>query len=137
MAIKWDDSLLTGNKVIDTHHRAFFVQTQRIRVACGLGRGADEVDKAVAFLIDYARKHFAFEEEAMQAVGFPYMETHRGAHRAFLAQVESLSHKLAAAADKAPIAEQVADLAEEWFVRHIKGADQPLTRFLTEHQPEP
>jgi hemerythrin len=134
MTMNWHDGLLTGNRVIDTHHRAFFVQAQRIRVACGLGRGAAEVDKTVAFLIEYAREHFAFEEQAMRAVGFPYMETHCSAHQAFLALLGSLADKLAKADDKTPIGAQVAELTEEWFTRHIRGADQPLTRFLEENQ---
>jgi hemerythrin-like metal-binding protein len=73
----------------------------------------------------------------MRDVGFPYMETHCAAHRTFLAQIESWLRTLAQAEDKAPIAHQVADVTEDWFVRHIMGADQPLTRFLVERQAGP
>ena len=81
---EWTDALLTGDREIDNQHKTFFVYAQRIVVACGLLRGAAEVEKTVRFMTEYAATHFAAEEKRMEAVGYPYIETHRTAHRSFL-----------------------------------------------------
>ncbi len=65
MTVEWKDSLLTGDKEIDTHHQAFFVKARRIVVACSVGKGAQELETTVQFLVDYARFHFTAEERRM------------------------------------------------------------------------
>jgi hemerythrin len=132
MALRWTDELLTGDKIIDTHHKAFYLQAQRLQVACNLGRGAAEVERALKFLDEYTAQHFAHEENLMSSVGYPYLESHRAAHRAFAAQLATLNKKLAEGADRDDLARRVAEMVEGWFAHHLANADRPLIRFLAE-----
>ena len=130
MKIKWSDDLKVGDKEIDTHHEAFFMKARRIVVACRLSRGGREIEETVAFLVDYARYHFSAEEERMQALGYPYTETHKNQHIGFLSRLEGLQTKLHQTGDKEAVARDVANFAVDWFVHHIKNSDHPLADYI-------
>jgi len=128
--VEWTDTLLTGDREIDTHHRALFLTVQRLEVACGLGRGEELIEATLRFLDEYGAKHFAAEGQRMIQLQYPYMETHRAAHRFFLNRIEELSQQLARGADKRAIANETAAFAHDWFTRHVKLVDMPLIEYL-------
>lgn len=130
MTITWSDDLKVGDKEIDTHHEAFFIKARRIVVACRLSRGGREIEDTVEFMVDYARFHFSAEEARMEALDYPYFESHRNQHAGFLERLDDLRAKLRETGDKEVVARETADFAVDWFIHHIKSSDQPLAEYL-------
>lgn len=126
----WDDELLTGDRVTDTHHRAFFVKAQRFMVATQLGRGSEELQETVGFLRQYAQHHFAVEERRMEESGFPYARSHKEAHRAFVATIDEVQERIDAGADKDELAVELSKFVVDWFRHHIRNADFPLIQHI-------
>ncbi|MBI5508157.1 MAG: hemerythrin domain-containing protein [Deltaproteobacteria bacterium] len=127
---RWTDDLITGDRVIDTHHQALFKIVKRLALATQIGRSAAQLDGALKFLHGYARAHFDVEDARMVALAFPYIETHRAAHRAFLNRVEELIAAAAARSDHEALAAETAAFAVDWFNRHVRLVDMPLIEFI-------
>lgn len=134
LQLEWTDALLTGDREIDNQHKTFFLYAQRIVVACGLLRGPVELEKTVHFMTDYAATHFAAEEERMGTVQYPYIETHKAAHRSFLNRLEDLTTALENAENKHALAQEAANMATDWFIRHIRLVDRPFIDALREQK---
>jgi hemerythrin len=128
--VEWSDQLLTGDRAIDTHHRALFLSVQRLVVACDLGRGDEHVEATLRFLAKYAVEHFAVEDERMDRLQYPYTETHRAAHRSFLNRLETLAQDIGRGVDKKRVAAAVAEFATDWFMRHVRLVDMPLIEYM-------
>ena len=128
--LQWTDDLLTGDGEIDHHHKTFYMKALRVHVACNVGRGEEFLEETFGFLREYASFHFSAEEKRMRAIEYPYMESHLEAHRGFLDQLEQLERDLAAAQDKQTVARSAAQVAVQWFNRHIKLVDRPLVDYL-------
>lgn len=134
--IEWSDDLLIGDRQIDNQHKAFFITAQKVIAACGQGKGADELARTFSFLREYARLHFAAEEERMGKTSFPYQATHKAAHKTFLDKLARAEEKLEATADKEAVAREAASIAADWFARHIKSVDRILVDYLKAHEGE-
>ncbi len=126
---EWTDELRTGDREIDTHHRALFQIVKRLAVAAELGRADLEVDTALTFLTEYGKHHFATEDQWMVRLNYPYIETHRAAHRAFVNQIADF-HAQLNDATRAEVAQALVRFASDWFDRHVKLVDMPLIEFL-------
>ncbi len=130
LAMSWSDDLLTGDREIDGAHRAFFDRVKALARACKVGKGAAELDAALAFLYDYAASHFASEEAKMAAISYPYLATHIAAHRAFNNKLEELQDEADHATDKEAVAAKLAAFSTDWFSRHVKLVDRPFIEYL-------
>jgi hemerythrin-like metal-binding protein len=126
----WTDDMRVGNGRIDRQHKTFYLRAVRIAIACEEGRGAEEIDEAVRYLREYAVEHFRDEEELMEAVGFPYLESHRESHLVFSAELATFEARLATTYDRAGLALELATWVADWFKQHVGAADRPLARFL-------
>ena len=130
MTLLWDDSLLTGDYEIDTHHRAFFTKAQRFSIENQLGRGAEELQGTLDFLAKYAAHHFKAEEHRMDQSGFPYKRSHVEAHGEFLEALRVFQTRVDGGADKPDLADELVKFVVDWFRHHIRNADFPLIRHL-------
>ncbi len=130
LAMSWTDDLLTGDREIDSAHRAFFERVKQLTRACKVGKGATDLDSALAFLYDYAASHFASEEAKMAAIAYPYLATHIAAHRAFNNRLEELQDEADRTTDKEAVAAKLAAFSTDWFSRHVKLVDRPFIEFL-------
>ena len=127
---QWTTDLLTGDRELDTHHRALFVKAQRLAVACSLGRGGEGIEVELDWLRTYAQQHFAAEDDRMTRFHYPYVETHRAAHRSFTARLAGLEADLRTGADRGVVAAAAAAFVTDWFVTHVRLVDMPLIEHL-------
>lgn len=131
--LQWTDDLLTGDIEIDGHHKSFYRKALRVHVACNLGRGEEFLAETFRFLRDYAKYHFAAEETRMRAAQYPHIESHLEAHQGFVDKLAQLERDLEAAQDKQTVARSAAEVAIQWFNRHIKLVDRPLVEYLRQN----
>ena len=127
---EWTDELLTGDLEIDAAHRLLFKRALDFAGACERGQGVQHLDGMLAFFIDHGARHFVCEEEKMAAIDYPYMATHIAAHRSFQNRLEELRELAAQPGNEQRAARACAELALDWFARHVRLVDRPFIELL-------
>jgi hemerythrin-like metal-binding protein len=127
---KWDDTFVTGVKLIDARHMRLFETVNRLLDACDQGRGQEELEKSLAFLINYTVKHFSEEEALQQKYGYPGFQAHRQIHENFKKTVGEFARVLNAQGPSQAMLEQIKTQVGGWLVTHVKVEDIKMAAFL-------
>lgn len=122
-------SFETGLPWLDTHHRFFFDEFDRLDAAIRDGRGGERLPASVESLGRYAVFHFGSEESWMKDVGYPKGEAHRQEHVAFLAAMRGVVERLAREGPSGKLADEVLLWMRAWMVEHIESFDRDVVRF--------
>ena len=80
MAIVFDESLRTGNGLIDTQHQELIARVNKLTEDCRVGAEKLVAVQTLNFLMDYTNIHFADEEKLQEENAYPLLEAHKGQH---------------------------------------------------------
>ena len=69
--MEWTQDLSVGVNKIDEQHKELFSRINNLLTAIKQHRCKDEIDNTIAFLEDYARTHFSYEEKQMKEAAAP------------------------------------------------------------------
>jgi hemerythrin len=130
MVYVWDANLETGHRIIDNQHRQLVETVNTLQAANLAGKGAEEIESVMEFLIAYTIKHFQDEEALQVKYGYPDYPTHKGYHEAFKIQVSALTKRMA---DEGPTSELIGEVTQqvgEWLLNHIKGDDFKMAAYI-------
>ncbi len=133
MAIVFDDSLKTGNKLIDEQHRELIDRVNKLEQACAAGGQKRAAIQTLDFLLDYVHVHFADEEELQAEHKYPQTEAHKAQHRAFEEAVGQLNEMLEE--EEGPseaFVDAVKKNIAQWLVDHICVWDKQLAQYIRE-----
>lgn len=133
MAIVFDDSLKTGNQLIDDQHRELIERVNKLEQACAAGGQKRTAIQTLDFLMDYVHVHFADEEELQEEWKYPQTAAHKAQHRAFEEAVEQLNEMLEE--EEGPteaFVEAVKKNVGQWLVDHICVWDKQLAQYIRE-----
>jgi hemerythrin len=119
----WSDEYLTGVAEIDGQHRGFFEAAHRLYDQILNCEGEHGVEEAVAFLRDYADRHFRTEETFMREHEFPRLEEHIKLHEAFFENLEQLADELKVLGPSQHLADRALEVAQDWLIDHITDED--------------
>ena len=94
MYAEFDDSLITGNDLIDSQHKELIQKINDLLVKC-----ENKSDKAGAirmldYLADYTEFHFGAEEKLQEEISYPGIEEHKKQHGDFKQAVSELHEML-------------------------------------------
>lgn len=129
MAFVWTKDLETGHTLIDNEHKQLVKAADELVTACSQGKGRQEIGKALEFLSNYTKTHFAHEEELQVKCKYPDYSTHRNWHQSFIKEIESVAAKLKAeGANIALVAEVNTKVSQ--LITHIKTFDLKLAQFI-------
>lgn len=120
----FEDELLLGNDAMDQTHREFVALHAELIQAKGPAFG-----RCFSQLLEHTKRHFAYEEELMQASGFPASAEHKADHQRLLGELDRFSQRLNAGSTvmaKAWLKEQLPD----WFLTHVISMDSALAAHL-------
>jgi hemerythrin-like metal-binding protein len=120
---RWDDSFVSGIKLIDIRHKRLFEMVNRLIDACEQGKGKEELTKSLAFLADYTIKHFSEEEALQQKYGYAEYSAHRDIHEAFKKTVREFAAELELQGPSEELVEKLKREVGGWLVTHVKAAD--------------
>ena len=127
----WDESLATGITRVDEQHREWIERINRLAVAIATNQQADHIAETLNFMVSYSDFHFAAEEELMAAHGYPALEQHRQAHRAFR---KELTHLLTLQIGQPDALRRISDSITPfqiaWLKNPITTADRAFGEFL-------
>lgn len=80
--------------------------------------------------LEHSRAHFAREEEAMQAAGFPPFPVHKSEHDQVLALLEQLAEAVDAGRVDEAMRTAITRDIPDWLVRHVQSMDMVTARWI-------
>jgi hemerythrin len=119
----WSDAYRIGIAEIDHQHQGFFAAAHGLYDQILNCAGEHGVEDAIAFLRDYAARHFQAEEELMRRHGFPGLAAHQQLHAAFFERLDQLVYDLEVFGPSQHLAERALEIAQDWLIEHISCAD--------------
>lgn len=131
MKVEFDNSLVTGNAMIDEQHKELIGKIDKLVACCEEGGGKVEAIKMLDYLSDYTDFHFGEEEKLQEEVSYPAMEGHKAKHAEFKKSVEELHEMLVE--EEGPTDAFVAAVQKnvvDWLFDHIKNMDQALAAYV-------
>jgi hemerythrin len=122
-----NESLITGVRMIDTHHRELIEAINDLANAIEKGEGSNAVKKILSFLEFYAEWHFDHEEKCAYKHQCPMADINKQAHIQFLDTVKKYKIEYRENPDnQIEIASKIHHELADWLVRHIQGIDVKL-----------
>ena len=126
MRAEFDESLVTGNEMIDSQHKELIDKINKLLDSCETSN-----EKPVAIkTLDYTEFHFGEEEKLQESISYPGIEEHKKEHDKLRAVVKDLYNMLEE--EEGPsdaFVEQVNKNVIEWLYRHIKGFDRSVAEY--------
>lgn len=124
MYAEFDESLVTGNEMIDGQHKELIAKINKLVDVCEQGSGKLEAIKMLDYLSDYTEFHFGAEEKFQEEISYPGIEEHKKQHADFVKAVSELHDMLEE--EEGPsdaFVKAVNKNVIDWLYRHIKGFD--------------
>ena len=128
----WSDDYLIGIDQIDEQHKGFFEAAHRLYDYILNCEGEKVVEESVAFLRDYADRHFQTEEAFMEKHAFPGLEEHKKCHAAFFDNLDMLIDDLKVFGPSQHLADRALEIAQDWLIEHIAEEDAQYAMYVKE-----
>ena len=130
MVYTWNSELETGHTIIDNQHKQLFAVVNALFDAHRSGKGRQEVERTMDFLLGYTIKHFA-DEEALQAKhNYPEYGAHKLLHAEFKNVAQKLIKEMPCDGSIDDFIRKVYATVGEWLVNHIRGDDFRMTAYV-------
>lgn len=130
MSLNWNDSLLTGVKVIDEQHIELFNLINFLLAKMSKGEGTEVIHQTYDFLEKYVNEHFNTEEALMIESGYGDYLFHLGLHRQFVKDFLLLKEELDAEGATTKMLFKTESWLTGWWPNHIENVDRRLADFL-------
>ena len=139
---EWLPVLASGDSVIDAQTKEFLTKVNDFIDTLDSDYRFESLDKVLAFLLDYSRKHFSVQEEMMKRINYPALNEHTTEHKIFLRRISKLYKQLLI--QKNPHAPKDEDYDDRgldgvisdtydtiisWHDNHMSGTDKRLADF--------
>ena len=134
MRAEFDETLVTGNELIDSQHKELIERINLLLKSCEDAQGKVKAVKMLDYLLDYTEFHFSAEEKLQEEISYPGLKEHREKHEEFKSAVKELQEMLEE--EEGPTETFVAQVQKnvvDWLFTHIKGLDRSVAeyKFLT------
>ena len=130
MRAEFDDTLITGNEMIDTQHRELIDRINQLLESCENGNDKLAAIKMMDYLADYTEFHFSAEEKLQEEINYPGIKEHRQKHDELRKVVADLTRMLEE--EEGPSDAFVAQVQKDvidWLYTHIKGFDRSVAEY--------
>jgi hemerythrin-like metal-binding protein len=126
--LNWTPDLSVGIDRIDQQHKKIVALLNELYEAMQAGQGREALGKVLNDLLLYTKTHFAAEEQAMAAHGYPDYEEHRRRHEKMALKVKELHAQFRDGSLTSPI--QITNFLKDWLAKHIRETDKKYGPFL-------
>ena len=130
MRAEFDESLVTGNEMIDSQHKELIDKINKLLDSCETSKDKLVAIKTLDYLADYTEFHFGEEEKLQESVEYPGIEAHKKEHDKLREVVKELYEMLEE--EEGPsnaFVEQVNLNVIEWLYGHIKTFDRSVAEY--------
>ena len=128
--LTWNHACRVGVRAMDDQHGILMEAMNELRLALVRGAGREQVSKLLDQLIEFARMHFASEEQLMEQTGYPGLAEHRKLHHTILAQILESAHRLQYG--EGVEMQSLLCYLRDWFLQHIEESDHQYGPWLNE-----
>ena len=126
----FDESLVTGNEMIDSQHKELISKINDLVKSCEASTGMVTAVNTLDYLSEYTDFHFSAEEKLQEEIGYPKLEEHKKQHEHLRQVVKDLHEMLVDEEGPSPaFVEQVQKNVIEWLYSHIKGFDRAVAEY--------
>ncbi|HHL73108.1 MAG TPA: bacteriohemerythrin [Bacteroidetes bacterium] len=126
LKIEWDESLMTGNRIIDLQHKYLIDIINELAEAIEAGTAGSVISKIINLLKYYTLWHFEREEQCMERYKCPMAEQNKSAHGKFIETFESFQEEYRQSGGTEDIAMRMYTELTDWLVKHIKKIDMGI-----------
>lgn len=131
MYVEFDNSLVTGNCIIDEQHRELIEKINKLVGTIKVGGGKLESIKMLDYLMDYTDFHFKEEEQLQIEAEYPGLKEHIKKHEEFKKAVKELHEMLEDQEGPTDaFVEAVQKNVVDWMLNHIKGFDCSVATYI-------
>jgi methyl-accepting chemotaxis protein len=127
----WDDSIRTGNELIDTQHKQLFDTINDLLANSEQAKYEDIKDK-LDFLNDYTIKHFFEEEQLQKKHEYPDYPNHKKIHEHFKEVIRDFQVQWIQKGGSPEFSQEICNKIGDWLVSHIKGQDVKIAAHIRE-----
>jgi hemerythrin len=127
---QWNDSLLTGNALIDSEHKELVRIINDFFDACARNINGDEFQKILNFLNSYTIKHFSDEEQLQTKYNYPYYKDHKKFHESYKEVVRNFMHEFIMRGINEELVTKAKRDVGEVIIAHIKSEDRRLAAYI-------
>ena len=128
--LTWSHACSVGVRAMDDQHGILMDAMNELRLAAVRGSGREELSELLDRFIEFARMHFASEEQLMAQAEFAGLVEHRVEHQSLLAQILHMARRLQYG-EGVEMSAMIGFL-RTWFTDHIEGLDQQYGPWLNE-----
>lgn len=132
MRYEWSSDLETGHVLIDAQHKALFAAADNFANAFRNGKGGEEIEKTLHFLITYSDRHFRDEEELQKQHAFPDLPRHRRYHLDFQKSVQEFVDRFRTEGPTDALLNEIYTSVGDWLLHHIKSDDFVMATTIRE-----
>lgn len=130
MYAEFDDTLVTGNEMIDSQHKQLIGKINDLLVSCEEGADRQAAVRILGYLADYTEFHFGEEEALQEQIEYPGIREHKAKHQEFRQTVHDLHEMLEEQEGPTEeFVEQVNKNVRDWLFYHIKTFDRSVAEF--------
>ncbi len=130
MRAEFDESLVTGNEMIDTQHKELIDKINKLLDSCETSKDQAVAVSTLDYLADYTEFHFGEEEKLQEEVEYPGIVQHKKEHDKLREVVKDLYDMLEEEQGPSPaFVEAVHKNVVEWLYQHIKTFDRSVAEF--------
>lgn len=130
MRAEFDETLVTGNEMIDDQHKELIGRINQLLESCEDGQGKVKAVKMLDYLMEYTDFHFSAEEKLQEEISYPGIKEHKAKHEEFKQAVNELQEMLQE--EEGPTEAFVAQVQKnvvDWLFNHIKGFDRSVAEY--------
>lgn len=130
MRAEFDETLVTGNEMIDDQHKELIGRINQLLESCEDGQGKVKAVKMLDYLMEYTDFHFSAEEKLQEEISYPGIKEHKAKHEEFKQAVKELQEMLQE--EEGPTETFVAQVQKnvvDWLFNHIKGFDRSVAEY--------
>jgi len=129
---RWQDAYRINVARIDDQHRQMLSIALDLHVAVAEQRGKHALLRILDRLTEYTQMHFFFEEDLMVEHSYPGLKSHQEEHAALLQRLEVFRQSVENG--QLLLLLPINNIADDWVLAHVDGADRKLGEFLNERQ---
>ena len=126
--VQWSDSMSVGNLHIDEQHK-ILIDTINQLASAESQNDRPVVSMIIDELVSYAAFHFQFEEQLIEAGGYPELERHKRIHQGFVDWITDIREEFIFRR-RAQFGERILNFLRDWLRNHILGEDQRYRSFV-------
>lgn len=126
--ITWSDKYSVNVKSIDVQHQKLVNIINNLHDALSSGKAKETLAKTLNELIDYTKKHFAYEETLLKSNGYMAFITHKSTHDNFVKKISQMHFDYNSG--KTNMSIELMNFLKDWLVNHINKTDKEYSQHL-------